>query len=176
MVRRLYKNKDIELLVELGRLAERYGADSFSRLAQLIRDPSQADELATVLNCAAERAHRSKPVHKSVSRGPSRVGISVLNELRLADPEKHSILAEIRQRLVAGSILPTMSDIRRFTLTHGLSIGNASSRNAAITPLLRSMSRLPTPSLVLILDELVEYKPDDRSLERWRDVIVRPHS
>ena len=172
----LDKNKDIELLVELGRLVERHGADSFSRLAQLIRDPDQADELATVLDYAAKGAHRPRPARRSITRGPSRVGISVLNELRMTDPKKHSILSDIRRQLVAGSILPTMSDIRRFVTVRGLSIGNASSRNAAITPLLRSMSKLPTPSLISILDDLVEYKPDDRSLERWREVIVKSSS
>jgi hypothetical protein len=174
MSRDVENNKDAELFVELGRLVERYGSESFSRLAQLIKEPRTAAELAEVLEYAVSRTPRSKPVRRSRPRKMDRVGMSVLNELRLSDPKKHSILSDIRRQLVMGSILPTMSDIRQFALKHGLSIGKSGSRHATIAPLLRSMSDISTPLLASMLDDLVAYDPNDRSLERWRDVIVRP--
>ena len=174
MLESLEENKDIEMLAELGRLVKRYGADSLFRIAQLIRDPDQAAELATALEYIAHRAPPSKPARKSRSPQHNRVGISVLNELSMTDPQKHSILAAIRHQLITNSILPGMKDIRHFALTHGLTIGTASSRNAAITPLLRSLSKLQTSTLNSIHNDLIAHVPNDRSLERWREVIVRP--
>ena len=168
------KNGDIaKLAVDLGRLVERHGSAPFYQLAELLKDPDGANDLAVILESTAKKPPRATRVRRSSSSKRNRIGISVLNELRLTDPEKHSILSDIRRRLVMGSILPTMGDIRHFAATQGLSIGKATSRDAAITPLLRSLSEHPTPRLVSLLDSLVAQGTDDRSLERWRKLIVK---
>ena len=167
----MIEENDIAMLTALERLVARYGQRPVIRLAELIRDPQRAEELATALESAASRTLQIKARPKS--RGADRVGMAVLNDLRLSDPEKHSLIAEIRRQLMSRTILPSMGDLRRFARMHGLSIGKASSRNAAIAPLLRSLSQLATPEIVSLRDSLIQSDVNDRSLDRWRDVIVR---
>ena len=165
---------DIELLAELGRIVAKYGPESVTRLAALIRDPQRGEELADALEFAAIRSPQRRANPKSPKR--DRVGMRVLNELRLSDPEKHSVLAEVRHELLSGTILQSMAELRRFARMNDLSIGKASSRNAAVTPLLRSLSKLSTSEIISLRDSLIQSNVDDRSLERWRDVIVRPRT
>lgn len=168
----MIKEHDIAMLAALDRLVARYGSSSVTRLAELIRDPQRAQELAAALESAVNRSAPSKAMPKSQRN--NRIGMAILKELRLSDPEKHSIVAEIRRQLISCSILQTMGDLRRFARMHDLSIGKASSRNAAIAPFLRSLSRLSTPEIISLRDSIIQSDIDDRSLERWRDVIVRP--
>ena len=100
--------------------------------------------------------------------------MAVLRELMLSDPEKHALVAEIRLELVSGTILPSMGDLRGFATIHDLSIGNASSRTAAIPPFLRSLSQLSMAEISSLRDSVIRPNADDRSLDKWRDVIVRP--
>lgn len=163
---------NMALLTALDRIVARYGPRPVIRLAELIRDPERAKKLATALEHAADKAHQSKHRRKS-SRG-DRVGMAVLKDLRSTDPEKHSIVAEIRRELISRTILQSMDELRRFAMMHDLSIGKASSRNAAIAPFLRSISQLSTPEVFSLRDSISQSKSDDRSLDKWRNVIVRP--
>lgn len=167
---------DLDLLVELSRIVAKYRPEVVARLAEQIRDPVRAEELAIALEFVAVRSTQKKVAPRAKSPKSDRVGIKVLNELRSADPEKHSLIAEVRRELLAGTILQSMADIRRFALMNDLSIGNASSRKAAISPFLRSLAQLSTPEIISLRDALIQYNTDDRSLERWRDVIVRPRT
>ena len=161
---------DIKVIAELNRIVERYGSDSVTRLANLIRDPKRADELATVLEIVA--AQNVKPTPKV--RNPGNAGTAVLNDLKDKDPQKYTVLADFRERLVSGSILRSLSEVKQFAMLNGLSIGKATSRNATISPLLRSLSELETPAIVALSDSLIDVGGDARSLDRWWEVIVRP--
>ena len=159
------------MLDALDRLIARYGPRPVTRLAELIRDPQQAKDLAAALESAAARASQRKS--RAKSHRTDRVGMAVLNDLRMSDPRKHAIVAEIRHQLISRSILPSMDELRRFARMHDISIGKASSRNAAIAPLLRSLSQLSTPEIELLRDSVIQSEVNDRSLDKWRDVIVR---
>ena len=167
----MIEEDNIAMLAELDRIVARYGPGSVTRLAELIRDPQRAEELAAALESAAVRSRRSRANPKS--RRTDRVGMGVLNDLRLSDPEKHSVIAEVRRQLMSGAILQSMTELRRFARMHDLAIGKASSRNAAIAPFLRSLSRLSTPEIVALRDSIIQSNVNDRSLERWREVIVK---
>ena len=162
---------DTKLLLALDRLVARYGSARVTRLADLIRDPEHAEEIAGMLESAAAHAPRGKSTRGG--KKSDRVGMGVLRELRRSDPDKHAIIAEVRQELIAGSVLSSMEDLRRFAAVNDLPIGKASSRTAAIAPLLKSMSRLPIPEIAELRDSMMLRTSDDRSLERWRDLIVR---
>ena len=165
---------DLKLLAELGGIVNKYGADSFTRLASLLRNPEFADDMATALERVAEtiprRSSRKNP------RESDRIGIGILNELRRIDPSKHAAVAEFREQLLSGAILKTMADLRRFAASYDLDIGNASSRKAAIVPLLRSISERETKEILGLVDNASESRSDDRSLEKWRELIVKPNS
>lgn len=163
---------DIAILSSLGRLVDRYDPRRLIRLAELLRDPQRARGLADALEDAAATALRGKASPKG--QKSDRVGMAVLKELRLSEPEKHSALAEVRHQLLSRTILSSMDELRRFALMHDLSIGKASSRTAAIAPFLRSLSKLETSEILSIRDSITHSDSDNRSLDRWRDVIVRP--
>ena len=168
---------DRGMLEALDRLVADYGPRPVVSLAALIRDPKRAEVLAAELEEAAARAPGGTPagVSKTGSKGrrSERVGIMLLKELRLSDPEKHSLIAEIRRALLAGTLLPSMDSLRLFASMNELSIGKAKSRLAAIAPFLRSLSVLPTPEILSLRDSMLQSNDDeDRSLRRWREVIV----
>ena len=165
---------DSALLAELDRLVDRFGPRSVTSLSELIRDPRMAEELADAMELAAYRAQHRRSRSRSKSGKADRIGISVLRELRDSDPEKHSLIAEIRSYLISGTILRSMAELRRFAREHDFAIGKASSRTAAIVPLLRSISELSTPEVSSLRDSIVHSDASDRSLERWRNVIVKP--
>ena len=169
----MIEQNDAAMLAALDRLVARYGPRSATCLAELIRDPRQAEVLASALETAAARTPRRKSSAKS--QKAERVGMSILDDLRLSDPEKHSLVAEIRRQLIAGTILQSMDELRKFARMHDLSIGKASSRNAAIAPFLKSLSQLPTPEIAALRDSVIHSDVNDRSLESWRRVIVRSH-
>lgn len=168
----MIQDDDIKILAELNRIIGKYGSESVNRLASLIRDPQFADNMATVLEHMAERAPQREA--RAKPRSLDRIGMGVLNDLRDSDPQKHAVVADFRERLISGSLLKSMSELRQFARAHNLDIGKASSRNAAIAPLLRSISEWETPAIINLLHSTVNSDPDDRSLERWRDLIVKP--
>ena len=66
-----------------------------------------------------------------------------------------------------------MDEVRRFARMHDLSIGKASSRNAAIAPFLKSLAQLSTQDITSLRDSIIQFNVNDRSLDSWRQVIVR---
>lgn len=165
--------KDAAAVTDLARLIARHGSEEILRLASMMRDPTQAGEIAELLESVA-KADTVKKRNRANSKDPSRVGMGLLKQLRKESPDTHALVADIRLRLLSGNSLPTMQDVRSFAFSHGLDIGKASSRNAAVAPLLKSLSKLPLEELRGIVKELADYVPDDRSLESWWNVIVRP--
>lgn len=170
----MMREDDVKLVSELARIAERYGPGSVTRLASLIKDPESAADIAAVLEAAAGKAKAAKSKTRSKARSTDRIGMGVLSQLEETDPNKHSAVAEFRDRLLAGASLRSMQEIRQFALIHDLSIGKASSRNAAIPALLRSIAELETPAVLALLDSLTTPDNEDRSLKRWRELIVKP--
>ena len=167
----MMRGDDAKLLAELARLVARHGPSSFSRLATLIRDPEQAEMLAELLDEASSLSTRR--TRRAATRTPERIGMGVLRELRKSNPEKHALIAAFRHDLLSRSILPTMNHLRNFALVNDVSIGKASSRSAAITPLLRSLSMLPADRIHTLRESLTYSETNDRSLEAWRNVIVK---
>ena len=180
----MIRDDDLKALAELSSIVSRYGPDSITRLADLIRDPRYANDIATALEGLATKATALEGLatkapdrrSRQTKHKTDRIGMGVLNDLRERDPSKHSLVAEFRERLISGTFLKTMPDIRRFARTYGLTIGSASSRNAAIAPLLKSISELETAKIAALLESYKANGPEDRSLERWRELIVKPNS
>lgn len=164
------RKTDAALLAELGRIVIEYGPQKVTALARRIRDPQWANEMASLLDSVV--SEHSVPDAILNPNGNGRVGKGVLRSLKSSDPEKYSAIEEIRQELTTNKVLATMADLRHFAFLHGLSIGNASSRKAAIPAFLRSLSDLPTRDVVALQDPIREFKHEDQSLESWRKVII----
>ena len=163
---------DAAVVADLGKLVARHGRESVVRMAQMIRDPKQAEEIADVLE---ETAKQANPPHSTrrKAKDNTKLGLALLKQIRLEDPRKHSILAELRSQLLSGRALPSMRELRSFAHLHDLEIGRASSRNTAIVPLLKALAHLPIEELHRLRDELVHFERSEGSLSTWWDVIVR---
>ena len=125
---------DMAMLTALERLVARYGPRPVIRLAELIRDPKRAEDLAAALDCAAAAPPQRKAGSKT--QRANRVGMPVLKDLRLSDPEKHAAVAEIRRQLLSHTILSSMDELRQFAMMNDLSIGRSFIKNRCHCPLL----------------------------------------
>ena len=114
----MIRDEDVAILAELSRIVRRFGPDSVMRLARLIADPETAENISLMLErvASSETAIAKPSVRKrsSKARYSERVGMAVLNELRLSDPRKHAVLAQFRELLLKGDLLHSMSEVRRF--------------------------------------------------------------
>ena len=57
----MLQDNDSKVLSDLSRIVSRYGPEPFIRLAEIIRDPQRADDLATVLETVAANKARPRP-------------------------------------------------------------------------------------------------------------------
>ena len=104
---------DAAVVADLGKLVARHGRESVVRMAQMIRDPKQAEEIADVLE---ETAKQANPPHSTrrKAKDNTKLGLALLKQIRLEDPRKHSILAELRSQLLSGRALPSHERIAEF--------------------------------------------------------------
>ena len=115
----MIQSDDLKLLAELSRVVAKHDSGSLTRLANLIRDPKSADDLATVLESVAKQFDKPRAPKERRSHNLSKTdgtGMGVLNELRETEPEKHATLLEFRGRLVSGALLQSMREVRQFAL------------------------------------------------------------
>lgn len=156
------------------RLVDLVGPLEAVGLAEAIRDPRWAGEFATALEKAAASevsVKRDTDTAPKVKR-PVDIGASILNRLKVSQPEKYAVVLEIREQLLSHPELQSMDALRSFAETHDLSIGMAKSRKAAIPPFLKSLSELTMNEIQALHEAIVHYRPPDRSIERWREVIT----
>jgi hypothetical protein len=90
------------------------------------------------------------------------------------DSEKAELLSKFYEDLLARRVLPTLRQIREFARENRIRGAQAESREKAISPLIQDLSVLPRDQLISILRRMRpgQSLPDDRSLERWADVIL----
>jgi hypothetical protein len=168
----------IELLADLARLIRKHGPTTFSDLAALLRDPEKVHELTSILDVGA-LAGRNATIRKRKStrqRYESASGslLHLISETKRADPAKGDLLLKFYEDLSAKRVLPSLRDLRDFAGENHLIGSSADARQKAIGPLIRDMRRLPTEQLRQILGrvETTEGANDDRSLERWTNIIL----
>ena len=166
---------DAEFVSDLARLMSKYGPEPFERLARAFKDPEEARRLGDLLNSvAASRPRRRKAPSSDRMRTAPR-GESVLRELRNSSIELHNAILVFRDDFVAGEILPTMRDVRNFAQLNRVSIGRASSRNAALVPLLRSLSSFSPSEVRELHGESLQSSGKlgtQRTLGHLRDAII----
>jgi len=162
--------EDAQLLAELARLIDRYGPERFARLASVLRNPEEARELATVVEGALVVRRSTNSRKGQANQTP--LGSRILEILKKSEPEKYQLLASFRDDFAAGKILSSMRLVRGFADENGIVLGSVSSRDKAITPLLRSMAALPLSRVQTLVQETAREQADDRSLASWSDVIM----
>lgn len=166
------------LLEDLARLLRKHGPGTFSDLAALLRNPAKVDELLTILEASSSAGKKAK-VHKADSapsrrKAASETPLQLLSEMKRTDPEKAVLLIKFNDDLSSKRVLPSLRDLRYFASDNQLKGVSADSREKAIGPLIRELSRRTIEELSLIFGRLPTFESagDDRSLQRWTDVIL----
>src|SRR5438034_908141 len=125
--------EEAQLLEELSRLIDRYGADRFTQLAILLKNPETAANLAAVLDHAVTSQARKPRRKRPSSKSPA--GARILGHLQEKDTEKYEVLVAFRDAFLARKLLPSFQHIRRFAGENGIQLGSVNTRDKAITPL-----------------------------------------
>lgn len=169
------------LLKDLAGLVKKHGPEVFSDLVRFLRNPDTLAELVTILE-AAEIAGRRARLGESralrTQRGASTGAVrKLLSELETGQPEKAQILSGLYEALVAKQAFPTLGELRGFAKDNGLPAVTATSREKAITSLLRNLASRSTDDVRSMLRRVrIAASGGDRTLEGWTDVILKDRS
>ena len=169
------ESRDTELLADIARLIQKYGAEPFEVLAKKFKEGKLLDDLFSIIDSSAKTARRSSGIlGTKVSARKKKDGISnLLQRVEKADKEKANILRQFHQSLVGKMILPTLKDMRHFAEDSGLQPIKATGRNKAILPLLRDLESVPLDRISHMVSKLPKFEAKgERTLEGWTEVIL----
>jgi hypothetical protein len=170
------EKQEFELLKDIARLLTKYGPDTFDALSKLLDKQEFVDQLVEILNTTADVGRRSKPRSRPKPGGASaRTGLDqLLRKLAESEPEKSQFLSAFRDNLLAKNILPSMRAVKAFVSDNGLGSLSATSRDKAIFPLIKELSRHPLEQVKVIVErESVQSQGGDRTLEGWANIILK---
>lgn len=166
---------EFELLIEIAKLLNKYGTETFDSLANYLSLPESSERLVSILSQSARAYYiaENEKNQKVVGNLRPRNFRSSLIELEKTDPEKSALLVEFYDSLIANNLLPTMQSIRAFASDMGLQPIKATSRNKAIIPLVKALMPLPVKKFKKKLDAMKPVSTkNDRSLEGWASIIL----
>jgi hypothetical protein len=169
------EQSDINLLADIARLIVKHGPQPFEDLAQRLRDGRLIDDLAALLDASAQAGRQSKrPLGSKHTGAKALIGINeILRQCEVESPEKAHSLRQLHEKLIAGTLLPTLRDIRHFAEDNGLPTVTAKSRNKAILSLIRAVSSLPLERITSLMVRALQLEQKgERTLEGWTDVIL----
>lgn len=171
-----------QLLADLARIATRYPADDWLRLADWLEDERRRAQVGALLRelAATSRstaARRSKPRHRGGAvRGASRLPQlrASLAATRETDPARADLLDDIWAKLRQRELLPTMDAMRGFADLLGLKRLNSPKREQAVAEIMEQLVEMPSDKLEQLMQQTVV---TDRELgeeyERWVRLILR---
>lgn len=167
--------REYELLIDIAKLLRKHGPDAFDDLANKISTPEFSAQLATVLTAAASsgRSLKSEGKRGSHGKGTRRDLTAQLAALAETEPDKAAMLREFYDGLMAKYLLPTLREVRAFASDNGLPVPTATARPQVAASLLLSLVPLPLTEVQAKLNTLPpKADADDRSLQRWNDLIL----
>jgi hypothetical protein len=128
-----------------------------------------------LIEASAQAGRRSKRPLGTKRTGAE--GSIIVNEIlkrcEVESPEKAHVLRHLYEKLVAGTLLPTLRDIRHFSEDSGLPAVTSKSRDKAILPLMRAMVSVPLDRITSLLARTSQLEEKGgRTLEGWTDVIL----
>ena len=163
------------LLLDIVSLLSKHDIDAFELLSQEMESSDFVNHLAHILKQITEQrellvARQSQSTSRRRNGRPIQV---ILEKMADEDPEKGRLLRSFRDKLVAGSYLPTLRDVRDFVDDCGLPPMKDSSRERAISTLIRALSDLPLDRVRSLLHAATQTQyPRDRSLAGWSELIL----
>jgi hypothetical protein len=161
---------DSKLIKDLARLASRYGPEDFATLGRLIREGSLESLLIKALEDLATASASS-----NARKPPSKTIVAKLNALRDTDPRRAELLSDLRSRLQAGEVLPTLASLRAFGEMLGMKELQATRREKAVPIILEHLLALPDRDFEAALEQAAN-QPDRQlgdEYDRWVSLILR---
>jgi hypothetical protein len=173
------ETRSLALLEDIARLLRKHGPRTFSDLSALLQDPIKIQELTIILETGASvgrkvRASKTGAPHPQLGQTPFERIDNLISRIRTTDPERARVLSNFYEDLTAKRVLPALREVREFARENRLAGVGAGSREKAIGPLIRGLSSVPSDLLKSIIERahVVGDRTDDRSLERWAEVIL----
>ena len=172
----IHNTKTYELLGEIAKLLKKYGKETFSELATVLKDPNLSNHIAETLENIAQLS----PQKKKTKKRPTLLEESMqlresLVVLGKVEPEKSKILLLMFDSLQNKIILPSLRELTNFISDQGLPMPKAKSRDKVIFSFLKTCTGLSLNDLEAF-DDIIkrqQYSDDaDRSLEGWGKVIL----
>ena len=164
------------LLRDIASLLKKHGPTAFTELADFLRNPVVVTDLISILEtseAAGRRARITRPSGKGKSQGTQGTVKRLLADINDKNPEKAKPLSTFYGMLSTKRVLPTLRDLRSFADDSGLRPVTASSRDKAISPLLRDLATRSVEEIQVMLQRIKPVdKQGDRTLEGWTDVIL----
>lgn len=159
------------LIADLGRIARRYPPEDWQALLALLNDESQRGQIVALLE---ELSEASKQARSRKPGGAKTSTSRLLESLKATDPRKAELLRDLRLRLLAGDLLPSLSDLRAFTAALGLEdLPSAKKREQNVNYLVRSLADLPYDHVVQALSRTAASGRDlGEEYERWVSFIL----
>lgn len=162
------------LLIDIIKLLNKHGPDSFLSLSKTISDGLFLSNLEVILTETAKCGKDSSIVGKKQQTTKYNIR-KQLQELTQKQPEKGQILVDFYKGLTDKKYLRNLRNIREFADELKLPIVKATSRERALGPLMRDLMNLPVSDLKVIFKEIneVDSENNDRSLAGWSKLILR---
>jgi len=169
-------SKPYELLGEINKLLKKYGKDTFSELADILKDSKLLNNLIDIFENTPKFFPKKKRTQKRPSALEERMSFrESLVSLEKAEPEKAMIILSLFDLLQTKAILPSLRDLTNFISNQGLPVPKGKSRDRIIISFIKRCTKFPLHDLQALAStiNLQQYKEDtDRSLAEWGKVIL----
>lgn len=161
------------LLIDIIKLLNKHGPDSFLSLSKTISDGLFLSNLELILTEIAKSDKDFSIVGKRQQTTKYNIRKQLL-ELTQKQPEKGQILVDFYNGLTDKKYLRNLRDIREFADELKLPAVKATSRDRALGPLMRGLMNLQLSELKPALMEIyeVDSENNDRSLAGWSKLIL----
>ena len=167
------QQQEIKLLVDLTKLLKKYGLETFFSLSKMLSSQELSDELSKIL---FETGRKSQVKSRKKRKASQQQKIStprVLRKFETTEEETYKLLERFFIDLNAESVLPTLNDIREFSIECGLPEVTAKSRKKAINPLLNALGNFSKEEIRDKIQLARRMGNGDRSLESWSKIILQ---
>ncbi|MBI5826895.1 MAG: hypothetical protein HZB22_04125 [Deltaproteobacteria bacterium] len=169
------ESRRFDLLSDLARLIKKHGIDAFAELANYLSHPEAIEHLITIIE-GTFKAGQSASIDKDRGAQGAGRGTGVkrlIDDLEKSDPQKAEIISAFYHTLLAKNALPSIKEMRDFSIDTGLKPVHAKSRDKAIFPLLKDIAARPLNEVKDIIGRIsLRGIGDDRTLEGWAKVIL----
>lgn len=168
------QSRSLDLLIELVRLLKKYGPDEFRSLAELLRNPVCAGELADTLRAVADNVNGAPQAKPAKSPPSERTGVmGRIHRLSETAPEKAAHLRAILESLSSTDGIST-SAIREYAVRAGLPALPVGGRRKVVAGLIDTLFEMDLPALEAHARTLVTASTATRHLEGWSRIILDP--